>query len=184
LLDFSRGNTNILNRDSDVGSGGNGDEVVCVSNVCDGIGGDDVDGIGDDGVDVGDGNGDGVDVGDGNGDGDIGCSGDGGDDDGDDGVGVRVGVHDLFSLRNKIKSSDGPEKVKGCVLLLSAWEKSKDKKTYSSLKTFMAKVVRPVCNCLKYHHGGNIEEFISHHSLTSIHNFYKKCKGNGNVCSN
>ena len=178
MLDFSRGNTNILNRDSDVGSGGNGDEVVGVSNVCDGIGGDGVDGIGDDGVDVGDGHGDGVDVGDGNVDGDIGCSGDGGDDDGGGDGGT-----DLYFIREKIKNSEGVEKVQGCLLLLQAWKACNDKKAYSSLKTFLAKSVRPVCNCLKNHHNGNVELFISHHNLRSIHNFYLKCKGNGSICS-
>ena len=141
----------------------------------------DEDGPGDKGVGVGvDGDGDkdgpddnGVGVG-------VGVDGDGEKDDrGDNGVGV--GVHDLFFLRDKIKSAVGQEKVQGCLLLLHAWEESSDKKSYSSLKTFMAKSVRPVCNCLCNHHGGNIDLFVTHHDIqNSIHNFYKKCRGNIN----
>ena len=138
---------------------------------------------------AGDGDGVGVGVGVDVGVGDAGGIGDVGDDrvgescDGQkDGVGV--GVPDLLVLRDKIKNAVAPEKVRGCVLLLRAWDICKEKKSYSSLKTFVAKSVRPVCNCLRFHHNGNVEEFVSYHSLTSIHNCYKKCKGNGNMCSN
>ena len=104
-----------------------------------------------------------------------------GDKDGPGDNGVGVGVRDLFFLRDKVKSAVGQEKVKGCLLLLHAWEESSDKKSYSSLKTFMAKSVRPVCNCLCNHHGGNIDLFVAHHDIqNSIHNFYKKCRGNIN----
>ena len=106
--------------DSGVSVGRSGDEPIGVSHVCDGIGGG--------GIDDGDRNGDrdepvavsnvcdgvggsGIDDGDRNGDGDVDCGGGGGcDDDGDDGIGVVV--NDLFSLRNKIKNSIGPEKIR------------------------------------------------------------------------
>ena len=119
--------------------------------------------------------------------------GSGGDDDGGDvcedivdvvGDGGDDGGTDLYFLRNKIKDSEGAEKVHGCLLLLHGWNACKNKKAYSSLKTFLAKSVRPVCNCLKNHHNGNVELFITHHNLSSIHNFYLKCKGNGTTCSN
>ena len=166
----------------DVSVGRNGDEAVGVSDVCDGIGGGDRNGDVAEPVGVSnvcDGPGcSGIDDGDQNGDGDVDCGGCD-DDDGDEGAGV--GANDLFSLRNKIKNSIGPEKVRGCILLLHAWDASKDKKSYSSLKTFMTKVVRPVCNCLRNHHGGNIDLFVAHHDVqNSIHNFYKKCRGNIN----
>ena len=99
----------------DVSVGRSGDEAVAVSDVCDGIGGgdrngdvaepvgvsNDCDGPGCGGIDDGDQNGDG--------DGDVDCGGCD-DDDGDEGAGV--GANDLFSLRNKIKNSIGPEKIR------------------------------------------------------------------------
>ena len=122
---------------------------------------------------------DGIDGGgiDGGGDGDDGGIGGGDGDDGDD------GETDLHFLREKIKNSEGVEKVQGCLILLRAWKACNNKKSYSSLKTFVAKSVRPVCNCLHNHHSGNVEAFLSHHQLCSIHNFYLKCKGNGSTCS-
>ena len=115
--------------------------------------------------------------------------GSGGDDDGGDVCEdivdvVGDGGTDLLFLRNKIKNSEGAEKVHGCLLLLHGWNACNNKKAYPSLKTFLAKSVRPVCNCLKNHHNGNVELFITHHNLSSIHNFYLKCKGNGTTCSN
>ena len=100
----------------DVNVGRSGDEAVGVSDVCDGIGGGDRNGdvaepVGVSNVCDGPGCG-GIDDGDQNGDGDVDCGGCD-DDDGDDGAGV--GVNDLFSLRNKIKNSIGPEKVRGCI---------------------------------------------------------------------
>jgi len=161
---------------------------VCVDvgdSACGGVGvGVGVDGDIEVGVDIGVGVGVGVVVGDEDGPGDkgvgVGVDGDGDKDvPGDNGVGV--GVHDLFFLRDKVKSAVGQEKVKGCLLLLHAWEESSDKKSYSSLKTFMAKSVRPVCNCLCNHHGGNVDLFVAHHDIqNSIHIFYKKCRGNIN----
>ena len=125
------------------------------------------------------------------GDGNVDGVGEGGDvDDGGDvcddivGDGGGDGGTDLYFLRDKIKNSEGVEKVQGCLLLLHAWKACNNKKAYSSFKTFLAKSVRPVCNCLKNHHNGNVELFIRHHNLRSIHNFYLKCKGNGSTCSN
>jgi len=117
--------------------------------------------------------------------------GDGGGDGDDGGIGGgnvdcgagEVSETDLHFLRDKIKNSEGVEKVQGCLLLLRAWKACNNKKSYSSLKTFLAKSVRPVCNCLRNHHNGNVEAFLSHHQLSTIHNFYLKCKGNGGTCS-
>jgi len=151
-----------LNRDNSGGDGGSDVDVDCG-----------IDGGGDE---DGDGNVDGGSGGDGDGDdivGDV-CDdivGEGGD-----------GGTDLYFLRDKIKNSEGVEKVQGCLLLLHAWKACNNKKAYSSFK-FLAKSVRPVCNCLKNHHNGNVELFIRHHKLRSIHNFYLKCKGNGSTYS-
>ena len=149
---------------NDSGIVGVGDGVDLADSACVGV-------CGDGGGNVGVGIGIGCGYGDRDGGGDVDCGGGG------------TGEIDLHFLRDRIKNSEGVEKVQGCLVLLRAWKACNNKKSYSSQTTFIAKSVRPVCNCLRNHHSCNVEAFLSHHQHSTIHNFYLMCKGNGSTCS-